>query len=53
MKNWITTAVGALIAALVTAQPLLNTGHVDLKTLLLSVTIAVFGFFTKDSTNKN
>jgi hypothetical protein len=47
MKPWITTLIGCLIAGLVAAQPILESGHVDVKALALAVLIAVFGYFTK------
>jgi uncharacterized membrane protein YgaE (UPF0421/DUF939 family) len=51
-KNWITTLVGVLIAVLVAAQPILETGAVNFKSLILAVGIAVFGYFTQTKSSK-
>lgn len=51
MKNWKTTLTGLILATMVAVQPLATDG-LDLKKdwfkFVLSIGIAVFGFFSKD-----
>jgi uncharacterized membrane protein YgaE (UPF0421/DUF939 family) len=49
MKNWKTTALGLVIAILVALQPILETGVLSWKAVVLAVLIAAAGYFTKDS----
>ena len=48
MKNWKTTIVGALAGALIAIQPLLATGEVDIKALLMGFGITFLGAVSKD-----
>lgn len=48
MKNYKTTIVGALLAAVVAIQPLLSTGEIDYKQLVMAALIAALGYFAKD-----
>ena len=52
VPSWLTTVIGVLIAAMLAAQPIISTGHVDIKALVLAILIAVFGYFTKTDTKK-
>lgn len=49
MKNWKTTLFGAVAAAAVAAQSVYATGSVDLKTALVAIGMAVFGYLVKDA----
>ena len=48
MKNWKTTLVGAILAAIVAIQPLFDAGEYDYKKLVFAAAIAAFGFLSKD-----
>jgi hypothetical protein len=49
MKSWRTTIVGALLAAIVAIQPILESGSIDYKKLGLAAVIALFGYLVKDA----
>jgi len=49
MKSWKTTIVGAILAAIVAIQPILETGIIDWKKIALASVIAIFGYLVKDS----
>jgi hypothetical protein len=51
MKNtsWRTTLISAIIAVLVAVQPLIATGKIDWKAVVLAALIALFGAISKDS----
>jgi spore maturation protein SpmB len=44
----LTTVIGALIAVLVAIQPLISTGQLDWKNIVLAALIALFGYIAKD-----
>ena len=48
MKNWKTTLIGALIAALMVAFNLYQTGTVDIKTILIAAGFTFLGIVSKD-----
>lgn len=49
MKNWRTTLVGGLLAAIIAVQPLLETGVIDWSKITLAAIIAILGYVAKDS----
>lgn len=49
MKNWKTTIIGALLAAVIAIQPLFETGDYDYKKLGLAALVALLGYLTKDA----
>ena len=49
MKNWRTTLIGAVLAALLSGLTIMQTGTIDVKTVLLSVGIAFLGYVAKDA----
>jgi hypothetical protein len=49
MKNWKTTLFGALLAIAVALQPLLTTGSLDWKAIVIAALIAAIGYFAKDA----
>ena len=52
MKNWRTTLVGAILAALTAAKPILDAwqgGPIDWRALVISAALAVLGFLAKDA----
>lgn len=48
MKSWKTTIIGAILAAIVAIQPLIETGAVDWKKIGYAALIALFGYLVKD-----
>jgi hypothetical protein len=48
MKNWKTTLLGAAAAGLLALQPLLETGTISPKEIILAFIAAAFGYFAKD-----
>jgi hypothetical protein len=48
MKNWKTTLVGSVLAAIVAIQPIVETGSIDWKQLGYAALIAVFSYIVKD-----
>ena len=48
MKNWKTTAIGLVGAAVQIAVPLLQ-GGADIKDVITAVIIGLLGFFAKDA----
>jgi hypothetical protein len=48
MKSWRTTLFGAVGASVLTANTLLTTGTVDLRTVIISGFLAGIGFLAKD-----
>lgn len=51
MNNWKTTLCGFLAAIFVAVIPILQSGTVEVKNLLLAVAIAAMGWFSKDFTS--
>lgn len=49
MKNWKTTAAGAVGAAAITLQSLFTNGEVDIKTAITAVIVAILGYLAKDA----
>lgn len=49
MKNWKTTAVGAIGAVAVNVGPMLQGGTFNLKDFLAGLALALIGFFAKDA----
>lgn len=49
MKNFRTTLVGALLAIAVAVQPLIETGAVDVKAIVMAAMIALLGYLAKDA----
>lgn len=48
MKNWKTSLLGALLAIVVAVQPLISTGTIDWKAVVIAALIAGLGFVAKD-----
>lgn len=48
MKNWKTTLIGVLLAVAVAVEPLISTGSIDWKAVIIAALIAAFGFLAKD-----
>ena len=48
MKNWKTTVVGVIIAIVIAVSPILETGTIVWKDIILAAIIAAFGYFAKD-----
>lgn len=48
MKNWKTTAFGALAAVVIAIAPIMQTGEVSWTAVLLAALVAAFGYFAKD-----
>lgn len=48
MKSWKSTLAGCVGAAVNIALPLVQTGTVESKTIIISATLAVLGFLAKD-----
>ena len=48
MKNWKTSLCGCLAAVMIAIAPILQTGQVDWKTLIIAALVAAFGFLSKD-----
>lgn len=48
MKNWKTTIIGAVIGGLVAIQPILESGSVNLREVLIGFLLAAFGAVSKD-----
>jgi EamA domain-containing membrane protein RarD len=50
MKNrsWKTTIIGLIIAAGTVALPLIQTGTVDNKSILIAIGFAILGYLSKD-----
>ena len=49
MRSYKTTIIGALLAAIIAIQPLIETGVIDWKKIGLAACIALFGYIAKDS----
>lgn len=49
MKNYRTTLIGAILAAIVAIQPYLETGEVEWKQLSLAGLIALLSYVAKDA----
>ena len=49
MKSYKTTIIGAILAAIIAIQPLIETGVIDYKKVGLAAIIAFFGYLSKDS----
>jgi len=51
MKNtsWKTTLIGAILAIVIAVQPLIATGTIDWKAVIVAALIAGLGFVAKDS----
>lgn len=50
MKNIITTAIGVIGAIANAAYPLITKGEVPPETIIISVVMALMGYFAKDFT---
>lgn len=48
MKSWKTTVVGLAGGAIVGLTPVLQTGKVDIKSLIIGAAIGAIGVFAKD-----
>lgn len=48
MKNWKTTILGALAAIIIAIQPLIETGEINWKSVVIAAAIAALGYFAKD-----
>lgn len=48
IKNWKTTAIGAIVGGCVAIQPIIATGSFSMKDALLGFLIAAFGVVSKD-----
>lgn len=49
MKNWRTTLIGAVTAAIVAVYPIIQTGEISWKNVLEAAVIAAFGAVAKDA----
>jgi hypothetical protein len=49
MKDWRTTIVGAILAAAVAIQPIIETGVVDWKNVAIAAIIALLSYLMKDA----
>jgi len=49
MKNWKTTLVGAAFAIVVAVQPIIATGTIDWKAVIIAAFIAALGYLAKDA----
>lgn len=49
MKNWKTTILGAIGAAIVAIQPIIESGVIDWKAVGIAALIALFGYLSKDA----
>ena len=47
--SWKTTVVGALLAIVIAVQPILATGTIDWKAVILAALVALLGYLAKDS----
>lgn len=52
LKNYKTTAMGFSLAVLICVQPVLTTGEVDWKQVIVGALIGALGFFAKDANSK-
>jgi len=48
MKDWKTTIAGAILAALVAIQPIVESGNVDWTAVIFAALIAAFGYLVRD-----
>jgi hypothetical protein len=48
MTNWKTTLCGCLAAIMIAIAPILQSGTVDWKALVIAALVAAFGFLAKD-----
>ena len=48
MKNWKTSLCGCLAAVMIAIAPILQTGQVDWKAVVIAGLVAAFGFLAKD-----
>lgn len=49
MKSWKTTISGCMIAVIIAIQPIVETGVIDWKKVLIAALIAAFSFVAKDN----
>lgn len=49
MKNWRTTIIGAVIAALIVIQGAVSSGTIEWKSVLIAAAVAAFGYVAKDA----
>ena len=49
MKNWKTTLFGCLAAIMIAVAPLIQTGQIDWKAVIVAALVAGLGFVAKDS----
>jgi len=49
MKNWKTTLFGCLAAVMIAVTPLIQTGDIDWKAVVIAALVAAFSFVAKDS----
>ena len=48
MKNWKTTLFGCLAAVGIAIQPVISTGKIEWRSVLIAACIAAFSYFSKD-----
>lgn len=48
MKNWKTTILGAIIGGLIAVQPIIESGNVDIKQIMMGFLVAALGVVSKD-----
>lgn len=48
MTNWKTTLAGVLASIMIAIAPLIQTGTIDWKAVIIAVFVAAFGYFAKD-----
>lgn len=47
--SWKTTVIGCLLAVFIAVQPLISTGEIDWKQVVIAAFIAALSFFVKDA----
>lgn len=48
VTSWKTTVVGAVLALIIAIQPLISTGTIDWKQVIVAALIAILGYVAKD-----
>jgi len=49
MKNWRTTLVGAITAIVIAVAPVLETGNISWKAIIVAALVAIGGYLAKDA----
>jgi hypothetical protein len=48
MKNWKTTLFGVLAAISIAVLPILQSGVIDWKAIMIAISVGLLGYFAKD-----